>query len=85
MGKKLLRKSQTSKGIHSTVNVSILKQLRQEYLASPDRILNQLKAHRAGKKVMVTIANPNKNQTNKRFIRIPASTAWNSGKLKQLA
>ena len=67
------------------MNGSILKQLRQEYLASPDRILNQLKAHRAGKKVMVTIANPNKNQTNKRFIRIPASTAWNSGKLKQLA
>ena len=64
MGKKRLRKSQTSKGIHSTVNGSILKQLRQEYLASPDRILNQ---------------------TNKRFIRIPASTAWNSGKLKQLA
>lgn len=85
MGKKRLRKSQTSKGIHGTVNGSILKELRQEYLASPDRILNQLKAHRAGKKVMVTIPNPNKNQTNKRFIRIPASTAWNSGKLKQLA
>ena len=48
MGKKRLRKSQTSKGIHSTVNGSVLKQLRQEYLASPDRILNQLKAYRAG-------------------------------------
>ena len=85
MGKKRLRKSQTSKGIHSTVNGSILKQLRQEYLASPDRILNQLKAHRAGKKVMVTIANHNKTETNKRIIRVPASTAWNSAKLKQLA
>ena len=59
MGKKRLRKTQTSKGIHSTVNTSI--------------------------RVMVTIANPNKNQTNKRFIRVPASTAWNASKLKMLA
>jgi len=85
MGKKRLRKTQTSKSIHSTVNTSILKQLRQDYLASPDRIINQLAAHRAGKRVMVTIANPNKNQTNKRFIRVPASTAWNASKLKMLA
>jgi|TARA_R100001369_G_scaffold25227_1_gene46101 hypothetical protein len=85
MGKKSTRSQQISKGVHSTVNSSILKELRQDYLASPDRLLNQLKAHRAGKKVMVTIPNPNKNATNKRFIRVPASVAWNSGKLKQLA
>ena len=41
-----------------------------------DRIANQLKAFREGKKVMVTIENPNKNETNKRFIRVPASQVW---------
>jgi hypothetical protein len=35
-----------------------------------DRVMNQLKAFRAGKKVVVTIANPNKAETNKPFIRV---------------
>jgi hypothetical protein len=34
------------------------------------RIMNQLKAHQAGKKTMVTIENPNKEQTDKKFIRV---------------
>jgi len=32
--------------------------------------LNKLKAWSKGKKTMVTIANPNPNETNKRFIRV---------------
>jgi hypothetical protein len=40
------------------------------------RLIYQQKAHSAGKRVMVTIENPNKEQTNKRFIRVPASTIW---------
>jgi hypothetical protein len=40
------------------------------------RVINQLKAFRAGKRVMVTIANPNKEETNKRFIRVEASSIW---------
>ncbi len=36
-----------------------------------DRLMNQLKAHRAGKKTVVTIENPNKEQTDKKFIRVP--------------
>lgn len=40
------------------------------------RIMAQLKAFYAGKNVMVTIENPNKSETNKRFIRVPASTVW---------
>lgn len=40
------------------------------------RVINQLKAFRAGKNVMVTIDNPNKAETNKPFIRVPASQVW---------
>ena len=42
--------------------------------------MNQLKAHLEGKRVMLTIENPNKNETNKRMIRVPASTIWRGGK-----
>ena len=45
-----------------------------------DRIMNQLKAFLAGKNVMLTIENPNKNETNKRMIRVPAHTVWRGGK-----
>ena len=40
------------------------------------RIRNQLKAFLAGKNVVLTIPNPNKTETNKPFIRVPASTVW---------
>lgn len=69
-----------SQGERPNVAKAIRKQGRQEYLASGDRALNQLKAHRAGKRVMVTIDNPNKNETNKRCIRVPASTVWRDPK-----
>ena len=41
-------------------------------MASGDRIMNQLQAWKKGKNVMFTIANPNPNETNKRFIRVSA-------------
>jgi hypothetical protein len=62
-----------SKGIHSTVDRKITNALRSEYLQSSDRILNQMKALRQGKDVVVTMANPNKEQTNKKFIKVRLS------------
>jgi hypothetical protein len=41
-------------------------------MESLDRNLNQIKAWKAGKRVMLTVPNPNKNETNKRFIRVEA-------------
>ena len=41
------------------------------------RICNQLDAFKKGKNVMVTIPNPNTNETNKRFIRVSAKNIWN--------
>jgi hypothetical protein len=80
-GKSSKSSGKTSAGVHSNVDRKILNAVRSEYLASGDRLLNQLAAHKKGKRVMVTIANPNKNETNKRFIRVPANTVWRDPKL----
>lgn len=45
-----------------------------------DRVINQLDAFYKGKNVMVTIENPNKSETNKRFIRVTASSVWKNTK-----
>ena len=68
-------KGNVSAGIHSNVSKSIRRATRADYLASADRLLNQRKAFDAGKNVMVTIPNPNENETNKRFIRVSAKEA----------
>ena len=43
--------------------------MRRDYLNSQMRVLNQQKALRQGKDIVVTIENPNKTETNKPFIR----------------
>lgn len=45
-----------------------------------DRVINQLKAHNAGKRVMVTIPNPNKEEKDKLFIRVLSTTVWGNPK-----
>jgi len=65
-----------SAGINSNVSKKMRNALRADYLSSGDRLINQYKAFKKGKNVMVTIANPDREQTNKRFIRVTASTVW---------
>jgi|TARA_B100001093_G_scaffold63663_1_gene53542 uncharacterized protein with GYD domain len=60
---------ETSQGIHSTVSKSIRKAMRRDYMSSGDRFMNQMKALAQGKDVVFTVENPNKEETNKRFIR----------------
>jgi archaellum biogenesis ATPase FlaH len=60
---------ETSQGIHSTVSKSIRKAMRRDYMSSGDRFMNQMKALAQGKNVVFTVENPNKEETNKRFIR----------------
>jgi hypothetical protein len=62
-----------SQGIHSNVDRKVTNAMRSEYLQSGDRILNQMAALRKGKDVVMTIANPNKEQTNKKFIKVRMS------------
>lgn len=62
-------KGKVSQGIHSNVSKKIRSAMRAEYRSSPQRILNQMKALAQGKDVVFTIENPNKEQTNKKFIK----------------
>lgn len=86
MAKKRQRATQVSKGItHQNPNRlgnRIAKEQRREYMQSGMRQHNQLLAYMKGKKVMLTIPNPNTNETNKRFIRVPANEVWKTVRRK---
>lgn len=69
MGKKTKRAKYTSKGGPSSVNKKTLKAMRADRTEA-DVMMDKLKVWSRGKRVMVTIPNPNKNETNKRFIRV---------------
>jgi len=76
MGKKKSRATQVSKGEIGRPQRSRLRHGDPGYASQ--RITNQLKAFLKGKRVMLTIENPNKNETNKRFIRVNARDVWKS-------
>ena len=69
-GKKASGKHYTSKGQVPTVNKKVLNSIRSDYLKSDMRIVNQMRALHKGKDVVMTIENPNKTETNKRFIKV---------------
>ena len=80
MAKKRQRQKQVSKGItHKNPNrfgKRIQKAMRLEYVGSEAEMNNKVKAWRAGKNVMLTVVNPDKNNTKERMIRIPAIDVW---------
>ena len=63
------RSKYTSKGLHRSVSKKISNAVRREK-TEVEKLLNKINAWAVGKKVMVTIPNPNPNETNKRFIRV---------------
>jgi hypothetical protein len=81
MGKKGGKsKGFVSQGIHSNVSNGVKKAMRRDYMASGERMANQRAAWAKGKNVVLTIENPNKNETNKRYIRVSARDLWGSPK-----
>ena len=77
MGKKKSSATQTSKGIHCQKPNRFSKLQRIEYKVTIQHSINKREAWARGKRVMLTIANPNaKNETNKPFIRVPAEQEW---------
>lgn len=80
MGKKKSRDSQTSKGERNNVRKDIRKIARREYLQSRDRHINQVEAFKRGKNVVLTVPNPDKNNTKERMIRVNAKDYWRSSK-----
>ena len=85
--RKKSRAHQESKGERRNVAKSTRKQMRDA--VTPLTIMsNKMKAWRAGKNVIVTIPNPNKKATNKKFIKVNAKEVWGSPKkfiMKQTA
>ena len=77
MGKKKSRATQVSKGEIGRPQRSRLRHGDPGYASQ--KITNQLKAFLKGKRVMLTIENPNKNETNRRMIRVPANEVWKHG------
>ena len=79
MGKKKSRTSQTSAGVVGRSNQYASKIKRKEYRGTAEHSSNQLAAFYRGRNVVLTIENPNKNETNKRFIRVNARDVWSGG------
>ena len=75
MGKKRSRASQTSKGERRSV-ANGLGDDRSEM----KKMIDKMDAFRKGKNVMLTIPNPNKNETKKPFIRVNAKEKWRNDK-----
>jgi hypothetical protein len=81
MGKGKVSKSKgnVSSGKHSTVSRVTRRAMREQYLHSGERLVNQLKALESGKDVVMTIENPNKEETNRPFIKKRISAKeWNA-------
>jgi hypothetical protein len=58
-----------SQGVHRNVSQKTLNAMRADR-SKADKLLNKQKAWLNGKNPWVTIENPNKEQTDKRFIRV---------------
>jgi hypothetical protein len=68
-GKKSSGKTYTSQGKHCNVSASTLNAMRDSK-SDVDKMLDKQRAWLKGSNPWVTIDNPNKEQTNKRFIRV---------------
>ena len=69
--RKSASKGYQSKGQRPNVRKDICKVMRRDYVGSVEQMTNKVRALKAGKRVMMTVPNPNKNNTKERFIRVP--------------
>jgi hypothetical protein len=65
----------TSKGLYSNVSKDITKAVRRD-LDSTIKMNHVVSAWRKGLNPWITINNPNKNETNKRYIKIKSNISW---------
>ena len=79
-GKKSSGKHYVSKGERDSVNRRWVKVARKEHINSVSRDISQLNAYLKLRNVVLTIPNPNKNETNKRFIKVNAREVWGNPK-----
>ena len=69
----------TSKGQHSNVSSGTRTAMRKS-VSQADRLLNLKKAWRKGLNPWITISNPNKAETNRKFIRVRTNEHWGDPK-----
>ena len=69
MGKKTKRAAYTSKGTVPSVTRSVRNAMRRD-VTETQTMINRLKNWERGKRTVVTVPNPNTNETNKRFIKV---------------
>lgn len=82
MGKKSKGKHYESKGQRPNVSRKTLNAMKADD-TDLDRFHRQVAAWRRGKRVMLTIRNPNENERNKPFIRVEAKHVWGIPNVKQ--
>lgn len=76
MGKKTSRKMYSSKGERASIDRSTVKAVRREQNTFLTQLSNKFDAFLKGKKVMVTIENPIKTETNKPFVKVEGRVLW---------
>ena len=76
MAKKRQRAHQVSKGERKPQNPRWSKEARREWVGSTAQMIAKVEAFKKGRNVVLTIANPNKSETNKPFIRVNAKDVW---------
>ena len=76
------RAKYTSKGQRSSVSRALINEVRKDRPAGTD-LINLSTAWKKCQNPWLTIENPNKNETNKRFIRVRANDYWGNPKPKR--
>ena len=75
MARKKSRAQYTSKGQRRSVSKCVTKAMKKD-VPPLVRLRRQREAFNRGKNVMLTIPNPNKQETREPFIRINAKEVW---------
>tara|TARA_B100001093_G_C26858859_1_gene1028838 strand:- start:8943 stop:9215 length:273 start_codon:yes stop_codon:yes gene_type:complete len=65
----------TSKGLHNNVSKNTLKAVKRD-LDPTIKMNHIITAWRKGLNPWITINNPNKKETNKRYIKIKSNISW---------
>jgi hypothetical protein len=79
MANKTKGPSKTSKGERKSVSTARASGAKK-YTHPIDRLLDKQAAYEQGKRVWLTIPNPDPTQTNKRFIKVLASSEYGNFK-----
>ena len=72
MAKRKRSRSSRTSGGGSNYDTNLRKEHRREWNESIDRFIAQVQAFNLWKKAKITIPNPNKKETNKKYIRVDA-------------